>query len=461
MADRSLVLVVDDDADLRAGIGRYLRAIGYDVAEAESGKAALREVSASLPDIIILDVNLPDASGIELLDQLRERAPSTPVIMLTGDASISIAVDAIKHGAENFLTKPVDSSALALVIERSLAHRTNRLKALATPAADGSPDPFRGTSEDVQRLRREATRLLSMDRPVLITGETGSGKGVLARWLHANGPRAREAFVDLNCAGLSRDLLESELFGHEAGAFTGANRRKIGLIEEAHRGTLFLDELAEMDLAVQAKLLKALEDRRIRPLGGTREKTVDFRLIAATHRDLRAMSLDGRFREDLFFRISAFPLRVPALRERRGDVADIAATLLASFAAEIGRPRLRLSPGAIEALQARHWRGNIRELRNAIERAGLFAETDIVDESAIDADEPRPPAQASSTPSAEEVLSLDEVERRHILSVLKAEKNRVLPAAKKLGIARSSLYEKLRRFGISITETEQASEDRS
>lgn len=453
------VLLVDDDEDLRFAIARNLRLRGYEMLEAENGTALLRELAASPPDVILLDVNLPDVSGIDLLDEIRERAPSTPVIMLTGDASIAVAVEAIKHGAENFLTKPVDSSALVVVIERALANQAHRLKALAAPAGDGRPDPFRGSSEAIRKLKQDATQLLRMDRPVLLIGETGSGKGVLARWFHVNSPRSRQAFVDLNCAGLSRDLLESELFGYEAGAFTSANRRKTGLMEEAHRGTLFLDELAEMEGAVQAKLLKALEERRIRPLGATKEKAVDFRLIAATHRDLRAMSLDGRFREDLYFRLSTFPLRVPALRERVEDIPELAESLLAAFAAEIGRPRLRLSPQAITALQRRSWRGNIRELRNTIERAGLFAESDVVSEAQMGSDETHQASAAAAV--AAEDLTLEEAERRHVTRVMREENNRIQPAAKRLGIARSSLYEKVRRLGIVLPGSDLAPDERS
>jgi DNA-binding NtrC family response regulator len=311
----------------------------------------------------------------------------------------------------------------------------------------------------IRRLREDAQRLLATDRPVLLLGETGTGKGVLARWLHAHSPRAKEAFVDLNCAGLSRELLETELFGHEAGAFTGATRRKPGLLEEAHRGTVFLDEVAEMEATVQAKLLKALDERRIRRLGDTRDRVVDFRLIAATHRDLGALAREGRFREDLYFRLSTFPLQVPALRDRPDDLPEIAAVLLASFAAEIGRPGLRLGPGVIEALSVRGWRGNIRELRNVLERAALFAPGDVVPADLVKADEPSPSPGAGRDDGADDALTLEEVERRHVMRVLRAEKNRILPAARRLGIARSSLYERLRRYGVTLTEPGQSSGD--
>jgi DNA-binding NtrC family response regulator len=447
--DRPLVLVVDDDLDLRLGICRFLRAVGYDAAEAEDGAGLLRAIESGHPDMVILDVNLPDGSGIDFLDRVRQKSASTPVVILTADASINRAVEAIKHGAENFLTKPVDSAALQIVIERALLHRAHRLKALSAASSRGGLDPFIGRSEAVSSLRQDTIRLLATDRPILLLGETGSGKGVLARWIHAKSPRAQETFVDLNCAGLSREILESELFGHEAGAFTGATRRKIGLLEEAHRGTVFLDELAETDLNVQARLLKALEDKRIRRLGSTKEIAVDFRLIAATHQDLKAMSLDGRFREDLFFRLSAFPLRVPALRERTEDLPEIAAFMLAAFAAEIGRPALRFSVEAIEAMKKRAWRGNLRELKNAVERAALFAEGDLVGDAFLRTDE----ARATAPDSADSpLLTLEEVERHHIERVMRAEKNRVQAAARRLGIARSSLYEKLRRFGLDATD---------
>lgn len=455
--NRTRVLIVDDDEDLRRGVARYLTLAGYESAEAGDAAEAVRQWEASPPDAIVLDLGLPDGSGADLLDRSRERSPSTPVVMLTGNASVEAAVDAIKRGAENFLTKPVDLAALLVVIERAIARRDQRIRALSGASPQGLPNPFHGQSSAIRRIEQEARRLLTTDRPVLLLGETGSGKGVVARWLHAHSPRSKEAFVDLNCAGLSRDLLESELFGHEAGAFTGAAKRKIGLLEEAHKGTVFLDELAEMDPTVQAKLLKALEEKRIRRLGSTRDLVVDFRLIAATHRDLRTLAAEGKFREDLYFRLSTFPLQVPALRERLEDLPELAKALLSSFAVELGRPSLRFSEGAFQALQERPWRGNIRELRNVIERAALYSDGDSIEDHLLRGADLRPPAGGSGP---EDSLTLEELERRHVIRVMRAEKNKVAAAARRLGVARSSLYEKLRRFGLNVPEGEVSPEER-
>jgi DNA-binding NtrC family response regulator len=373
-----------------------------------------------------------------------------PLVILTGMGSIELAVRAIKEGAEHFLTKPVELPALAVVLERLLENRRNRHRQMArrSKAARHAADPFLGDSPAMRQLADDARRFLSSDSPVLIRGETGSGKGVLAAWLHQNGPRADEAFVDLNCATLSKELLESELFGHEKGAFTGALAAKPGLLDVAHRGTLFLDEIGDVDAAVQPKLLKVLEDKRYRRLGDVRDRQVDVRLIAATHQDLSRLVRENRFRSDLYYRVSTIPLVVPPLRERLEDMELIAEKLLDGLAADLGRGKLSLAADALAALKAYSWPGNIRELRNVLERAVLLCEGRVLGRRDLRF-EPAPADEAA--PGA--ALTLEEMERAHIERVLQAERGHVETAARRLGIPRSSLYQKIKRFGLSVPRT--------
>ena len=320
------ILLVDDDPAIRFGLRDFLETHGFQVDEADSCESGRRAFRTNRPDLAVLDYSLPDGTALDLLPQLQAVDTGVPLLILTGHGSIDLAVQAIKLGAEQFLTKPVELPALLAVLERLIENQRNRRRqeARRSKEARREVDPFAGTSPAIRRLAREAEKVARAESPVLIQGETGTGKGVLARWLHAHGPRRNEELVDLNCAGLSRDFLETELFGHERGAFTGAVSRKIGLLEVAHRGTVFLDEVGDVDRAVQPKLLKVLEERSFRRLGDVRDRTVDIRLVAATHHDLAARVREGVFRSDLFFRISTVPLRVPPLRERTEDIVALA-----------------------------------------------------------------------------------------------------------------------------------------
>ncbi len=443
---RARLLIVDDEPDIRLGLRRFLKAKGYDVDEAGDCKEAEAAFAVSPPDVAIIDQQLPDGSGVDLLPRLHALHPGVPVIMLTAYGSIELAVRAIKEGAEQFLTKPVDMQAILVLLERLIEGRRNRQKQLASRPRQGREaiDPFLGISAAVGRLREEAGRLLESERAVLIQGETGTGKGVLAKWLHDNGPRRQEAFVDLNCAGLSRELLDSEIFGHEAGAFTGANKSKLGLLDVAHRGTLFLDEIGDMDLSVQPKLLKVLEEQRFRRLGDVRDRSVDVRLIAATHQDLGRLMQEMRFREDLYFRISTLPLIIPPLRERPEDIPYLARHLLDRFAVELGRGAVALSEDALADLQAYGWPGNIRELRNVLERALLVGGQDAVSSENLRFGI----SSAARVTRDGPIPSLEDVERAHIAKVFEMEERRVERAARRLGISTSSLYERLRKYGI-------------
>jgi DNA-binding NtrC family response regulator len=447
------ILLVDDDEGVRLALGRFLGSKGYAHVDAD-GVAAVREVlRGQTVDAAVVDFSLPDGDGLDVLRTLKAQDPSLPVLLLTGHGTIDLAVKAIKEGAEQFLTKPVELPALLVLLDRALEASRMRSVSLArkTSKARRLVDPFFGESPIVRRLGAEAERVAPSPLPLLIQGETGTGKGVLARWIHQNGPRADEPFVDLNCAGLSRELLESELFGHEKGAFTGAVAAKQGLLEIAHRGTLFLDEIGDVDLQVQAKLLKVVEDLRFRRLGDVRDRQVDVRLVAATHQDLGRLVQEKKFREDLYYRISALPLVMPPLRERGRDVVLLARRLMETIGPELGRAGVRLSAAAEASLAARAWPGNVRELRNVLERAILLSDSTTLESAQLGASE-LPLALPEET-AASGGLTLAEAERRHIEAVLREAQGIVPRAASVLGLSRSALYERIKKHGIAVRKT--------
>jgi DNA-binding NtrC family response regulator len=454
MADRR-ILIVDDDKDVRFPMRRYLTGRGFDVREAESVASAIEAFKMARPDAAVVDFSLGDGDGLELLRGLKALDPTLPVIMLTGHGTIDIAVQAIKEGAEQFFTKPVEMPALEVVIERALDNqRVRQVSAVGRSSqARQTIDPFLGESPAIRQLADRARRVVSSAVPLLIQGETGTGKGVLARWFHQNGPRREEAFVDLNCAGLARDLLESELFGHEKGAFTGAVTAKQGLFDMAHRGTVFLDEIGEVDAQVQPKLLKVVEELRFRRLGDVRDRQVDVRLLAATHRDLARLVEEGRFREDLLYRLNAVPLAVPPLRERGRDVIVIARSLIGRVGADMGRPGLRLSGGAERALETYSWPGNVRQLRNVLERAALLSErAELEAEDLGEGMVARGPS-GETKPGLSTGITLSEAERLQIEAEVRAQNFDVPAAAKVLGLSRSTLYEKIKRHNIVLPST--------
>lgn len=358
------ILLVDDDVSVRFGVSGVLREHGYLVTEAASAALAREAVRSFRPDAVLLDHCLPDGDAFDLIPVFLEIDPQLPVIVMTGHASIELAVSAVKAGAEHFLTKPLDMEALLILLEREIGHRDQRRRQAASERRDPmrAPQPFLGVSNVVRALEKSARKLAESDSPVLILGEQGTGKRVLARWLHENGPRRDDAYVDLHCAGLFGEALESELFGPEKGT---------GLLDLANRGTLFLDEIADLDPRVQPRLLEVLETKRYRRVEGDRDLTVDVRLIAATHHNLAGMVREGRFHGELYFRIQTVPLHVPALRERPQDIPLLAHAMVDALAADLGRGAIELTPCALQALQAYRWPGNLRELRNVLEAALL------------------------------------------------------------------------------------------
>jgi DNA-binding NtrC family response regulator len=444
---RNRVLIVDDEPAIRMAIRRFLTAAGFEVSDADNRVSALAQARKERPDAIILDYKLRDCTALDLLPQFKTIDASVAVIVLTAHASVELAVSAIKEGAEQFLTKPVELPTLLVVLNRALDTQRSRQADQADRKKESRDvlDPFNGTSAAIRQLESDVNKIVATDRPILIQGETGTGKGILANWLHRNGRRRQEPFVDLNCAGLSKDFLESELFGHERGAFTGAVQAKQGLFDLAHRGTLFLDEIGDVDVQVQPKLLKVLEEKRFRRLGDVKDRFADVRLIAATHHDMNVLVRSRRFREDLYFRISTIVLRLPSLRERPEDVAALAGDILARVAHELGRSGVTLADSAVRAMQEYPWPGNIRELKNVLERSLLLS-----DQSEIRRTDLRFESPSGDGSSDDTRLTLTEVEARHIARVLKEEEGVVDRAAKRLGITRNTLYYKVRKHRITL-----------
>ena len=402
------------------------------------------------PDLVLLDIDLPGLSGLQWLEVLRSRDVDATVIMLTGNADIATAVQAMRLGAENFLTKPVELAHLEAAAERAYEkvelRRRNRF--FAERQTENSGLAGLGRTPMMRDIARQIELLAASDTTVLLQGETGTGKGWVAHMLHSLSRRSTAPFVEINCAGLSSTFLDSEIFGHEKGAFTDAKDQKRGLFEVAHTGSFFLDEVGDLAPELQPKLLKVLESRRFRRLGGTREIEVDVRLIAATNHDLERSAREGTFREDLYYRLAVLPLRLPPLRERgRDEIADLAIRLLLDLRRKVGRGPARFTPDALNLLGQYSWPGNIRELRNVLERVLLLSS---------DAEEVQPahlPPEilvsthgGSAGPEAD--LSLEEVERRHVARVLAHHSGNRSRAARSLGISRATLYEKLAKYGL-------------
>ena len=445
------LLIVDDERSLRFTIGEWARDAGYRALEATGGREALDTLRERAVDAVLLDLKLGAEDGLEVLRRLRQEEPGLPVILLTGHGSVQHAVEATRLGAFDFMVKPPDLDHLGVVLARALEHATlqreveDHRREKLPPLIGDSPSLKRA----LQRLERAGR---SATATVLIQGETGSGKGLLARYLHAHSARAAGPFVELNCSAIPEQLLESELYGHEKGAFTDAKRYKKGLFELSDGGTLFLDEIGEMTPSLQAKLLHVLENRTFRRVGGSSDITVDVRVIAATHRDLTAAVEGGRFREDLFFRLSVVPIDVPPLRERADDIRMLVEHFLFQFCRELGRAPVRLHPGALAVLLEYAWPGNVRELRNVVERVVLLEAEDEIRPEHLPAELTRArgrsgPAAAGAFPPGI-VRPLAEIERmaiEHALGVCDGNKTR---AAQLLGISRQTLRTKLKEFAL-------------
>ena len=447
----SRILVVDDEDGVREFMAEVLEDEGYEVDQASDGAEALTMLEAAAYQLLLSDLKMPRMGGMELVRRIRAEQPELEVIVLTAHGTVTDAVEAMKLGIFDYLQKPLDSpNQLRLLVARALERQ--QLKALreATrrpPVEDPLGDPLGYGAPIMEPVVAALRKVAVTDATVLLNGESGTGKEVAARAVHAWSRRADGPFIAVNCAALSASLLESELFGHEKGAFTGASARRRGRLELAAGGSFFLDEVGELDLNLQAKLLRVLQEREFERVGGNQTIRAEVRWIAATNCDLEAMIADGRFREDLYHRLALFPVHMPPLRERREDIVPLAQRLLRRIAAELGRPQLRLADDAQEALEAASWPGNVRELGNTLERAAILADGDELGADVLFALPGRPKHARANKPDGEP-QTLAELEQQAILATLERTDGNRRKAADALGIGLRTLYDKLKRYGL-------------
>lgn len=441
-ADR--VLIVAEEKETCGVLRDYLKDKGFKVATAGTCARAEEIWGAAQIDIAVLDFTLPDGNALGLIPLLKVIDRSIPIILLTGYGSLDLAVEAVKLGAEHFLPKPAELSTLYVMIQRSLENQRNHRQQLAETARSSREmmDPFIGKSDAIRRLADLAQRAALGDDPVLIQGEAGTGKGTIARWLHRNGPRAAEPFIDLNCARLSGDLLEDELFGDARRDPTGLPQNKVGLLEVANRGTIFLEEIENVDFRTQPKLLKVAQEKQFRRQGEVHDRRLDIRLTATIQQSLVPVGLDKQFRGDLYYRVPWVHLSVPPLRERVEDIPILSAHILRELTTDLGTGSLELGGGTLRALQGYSWPGNIRELRNVLERVAL-----VTGNAALSDEQRHFDVQVEQYLTGfGQFRTLEEMERNYIQQVLHKEHGRVQTAARKLGIPRSSLYHKLKQY---------------
>jgi len=442
---KSPILIIDDDSSILEALHEYFKT-DYEVYTASGGREGVSAFNKTLPAAVILDLRMPDMGGMEVLEEIKSADPNVPVIMLTAYGEIEDAVKAIQYGSEHFLTKPVDLQTLNSMLEKSI--NTARLH-----------KNYQYMLGSFNHLREKlilhphtwnAVNLMSQnpDITVLITGPTGAGKGVVAELIHRESSRKDAPFVDINCAGLSEGLLESELFGHERGAFTDAKTKKKGLMEIAHGGTLFLDEIGEMPLSVQAKILNAIENKSFRRIGGTENLKVDTRIIAATNADLVSRMKKGRFREDLYYRLNVIPVKLPPLKERKEDIPELTALFLKEFSAKTNKPVQGFTDDAISLLMDYSWPGNIRELKNIIERAVMLCESNRISIHHLPR-ELRKNIYNSAPHYETSLMTLEEAQKRQIALTLEYTKNNKSEAARILGIHVSTLARKIKAYNLT------------
>ncbi len=461
------ILVCDDEPGIRRTLSQILGDEGYDVVAVGLGQEALERAldgGGATLDAAFLDVWLPDVDGLTVLDRIRAGGSDLPVVMISGHGTVETAVQAVKRGADDFLEKPLSLERVLLTLEKVLERRRlalerdalkRELRSLQAREAEG--ETLLGDSPAFAKLREEIRRAGASDARVLITGESGVGKELVALALHRASPRAEGPFVEVNGAAIPDELIESELFGHVKGSFTGAVDDRKGKWEQAHGGTLFLDEIGDMSPRTQAKILRAIQDGRITPVGSTKTIATDVRILAATNRDLLSMIRAGTFREDLYFRLAVVPLRVPPLHERPEDIPAFATHFAARLAARRGRRPKNFTPAALEALSRRRWPGNVRELQNLVERALLMTPGPVVDAADLPAeDEPLTPGGDESLPPGQTLAQAREAfERRVITKVLAELKGNVSRAAERLGLDRTTLHRRLRAWGVEAPRDER------
>jgi DNA-binding NtrC family response regulator len=472
MSSLPAILIVEDEQTLAKNMRRYLENAEFEVEVASSGNQALEALEQFKPDVILLDYRLPDIDGVELLARLRHLDARTRIIMITGEGNIQVAVQAMKAGAYDYLTKPVVLKELRLMLEKLEGHE--RLEGALDyyhqrQAEESGLSRLLGNSRPMQALRRQISQLLEAESQmrdgvpasILITGETGTGKELVARAFHFDGTRRSGPFIELNCSAIPAHLLEAELFGHERGAFTDARERKLGLVEAADGGTLFLDEIGDMELPLQTKLLKLLENRTVRRLGGLRDKKVDVRIVTATNCRLEQLVTEGKFRSDLYFRLNVVHLNLPPLRDRGEDILYLAETMLNEHSSRYRKGEMHLSPSAQTTLLGYTWPGNVRELRNMMEQVTLMSSGPLVEPQhlplssqlsaqispyMINADEvTTTPGETSSE------LNLGDMERRMVSEALERTQGNVTKAAQLLGLTRDALRYRMDKYGIRQT----------
>jgi two-component system, NtrC family, response regulator AtoC len=449
---RATILVADDDAVIRANLALLLKSEGYDVREAADGGEAARGLLDPAVALALLDLKMPVQDGMAVLRAHADRLDETPIIVVTAYGGGSAAIEAMKLGAFDYITKPFDLDDVLFAVKRALTQRTltAQVRALSNDRSDEADDEeLVGRGPAMLQVFKTIGRVAATQEPVLILGESGVGKELAANAIHRNSGRADRAFVKVNCAALSPTLLESELFGHERGAFTGAVARRIGRFEQAEGGTLFLDEIGELDVELQAKLLRVGQTGRFERVGGEEAVQTDVRVIAATNRDLPSRIVEGRFREDLYYRLNVVSLEMPPLRQRREDIPLLAEHIVRRLAVKYGWPHLALDPDAIPLLAGRPWPGNVRELQNVLSRAAILVRGGVIEIADLQA-----PAGVSALPSVALPGSLllrdilAETERRVIRQALEQEKWNRTRAAQVLGISRRQLFDKVRQYGL-------------
>jgi two-component system, NtrC family, response regulator AtoC len=453
MKQKIKILLADDDPVLRRLLPFQLSSDEFETSTVENGKDALAILREQEFDVVLLDVNLPDISGLEILQKIRQGEDSPEVIMLTADSTLKTGIEAMRRGAYEYVTKPAAGEQIEIIVrkaeeKRRLVQQNARLRVVVRQQIEHSIVSPVHENAAMQKLYSQAKKVATIDTTVLITGESGTGKDVLARWIHSQGLRNYLPMVSINCGALPENLFESEFFGHEKGSFTGAMAQKLGLIEAADNSTLFLDEIGEMPMAMQVKLLHFLENGSFRRVGATRDRQVDVRVIAATNRPLEDDIKDGKFRSDLFYRLNVVSFHVPPLRERREDILSLIEYFTTTFRVRFNRPNLEISESAKIELQNYDWRGNVRELKNTLERAVVFSTNDTVEEI-YGLENYTTVSNPTDTPvESESLLPLADLEKQHILRVLATVNGKREQAADILGITSRTLYRKLNEYKL-------------
>ena len=445
------LLIVDDEKNMRWAISRALEKEGYEIYEASNGQEGIAIFERNRPDVMLLDLKMPVMDGMETLKKIRETNTTTPILMLTAHGTMETAIEAMKLGAMDYLSKPFDVEELKVQIRKALhvSELEEQVTYLKETTAFETGNVVIGDSQPMKALMAMVERVAATPATILIQGESGTGKEIVAHLIHHNSPRRDKPFIKVNCGAIPETLIESELFGHEKGAFTGATSRKIGKFERARGGTILLDEIGELNLSMQVKLLRVLQDKEIERVGGSETVSVDARVIAATNRQLKEMTEEGTFREDLYYRLNVIPLDIPPLRERKEDIPAFVNHFLKVYGSEMGRKNMTLSPEAMEQLVNHPWKGNVRELENVIERLVILSPTDDVKKVDLPHSDDTEAKNEGKILLPEEGVSLDDLEKDLILQALEKTGNNQTKAAQLLGISRHTLMYRMDKHGIN------------